>query len=122
MNFATFATFATFAGRAARWSGLWLACASQAACAAPTGAELEAQTRLRTRSLAATCTHCHGTDGRAVEGEANVKLAGLPADYTLTQLMAFRSGARPATIMHQLAKGYTSEQLAAIAAYFAAQK
>ena len=79
-------------------------------------------TTLRTRSLAATCAHCHGTDGHAVEGEALVKLAGLPQDYILTQLMAFRSGQRPATIMHQITKGYSQEQLETLALYFSRQK
>jgi cytochrome c553 len=78
--------------------------------------------RLRTRALAATCAQCHGTDGRAVEGEALVRLAGLPQDYLLSQLMAFRSGERKATIMHQITKGYSQEQLEALAKYFAAQK
>lgn len=77
---------------------------------------------LRTRSLAATCAQCHGTDGRAIEGEALSRLAGLPQDYLLTQLMAFRTGQRPATIMHQITRGYSQEQLETLAAYFAAQK
>jgi sulfide dehydrogenase cytochrome subunit len=34
----------------------------------------------------------------------------------------FQSGKRPATIMHQQAKGYTDQQLQLIAAYLAAQK
>ena len=78
--------------------------------------------RLRTRALAATCAHCHGTDGRAVEGEAMVRLAGLPAEYTLTQLLAFRTGDRKATIMHQITRGYSEQQLEEVAEYFAAQK
>jgi cytochrome subunit of sulfide dehydrogenase len=78
--------------------------------------------RLRSRALAATCATCHGTDGRAVEGEALIRLAGMPADYTLTQLLAFRTGQRPATIMHQITKGYSQEQLEEVAKYFAAQK
>jgi cytochrome subunit of sulfide dehydrogenase len=78
--------------------------------------------RLRLRSLAATCAHCHGTDGHAIEGLATIRLAGLPEDYTLSQLMAFRSGQRPATIMHQITKGYSQEQLEALARYFASQK
>ena len=77
---------------------------------------------LRTRALAATCAHCHGTDGRALEGEAMARLAGQTKDYLLTQLLAFRSGQRPATIMHQLTRGYSPEQLDALATYFAAQK
>ena len=78
--------------------------------------------RLRVRALAATCAQCHGTDGRAVEGQALVGLAGLQQDYLLKQLMAFRNGQRPATVMHQITRGYSPEQLETIAAYFAAQK
>lgn len=85
-------------------------------------ATADAQKRLHIRALAATCTHCHGTDGRAVEGESMVRLAGMPADYALTQLMAFRSGQRPATVMHQLTRGYTPEQLEQLAKYFASVK
>ena len=78
--------------------------------------------RLRTRALAATCAQCHGTDGRAVEGEALVRLAGMPKDYIFNQLLAFRTGQRPATIMHQITRGYSQEQLEEVATYFAAQK
>lgn len=74
----------------------------------------------RTRNLAATCAQCHGTDGRAVPGETMVRLAGLPRDYMAAQMRAFRDGQRPATVMHQLAKGYTDAQIDALAAYFAA--
>lgn len=77
---------------------------------------------LRTRALAATCAQCHGTDGHAVEGEAMIRLAGLREDYILTQLMAFRTGQRAATIMHQITRGYSQEQLETLAKYFAAQK
>lgn len=72
------------------------------------------------RSLAATCANCHGTNGRA-QG-AMVPLAGYPADRLIATLGDFRSGKRPATIMHQIAKGYTDPQIAAVAAFFAAQK
>jgi cytochrome c553 len=78
--------------------------------------------RLRTRALAATCAQCHGTDGHAVAGEPMVKLAGLPRQHLLTQLMAFRTGQRPATIMHQITRGYSQEQLEELSTYFAAQK
>jgi cytochrome c553 len=49
-------------------------------------------------------------------------LAGVAADKIVAQLNDFKSGAQPATIMHQIAKGYTDDQLRRIAAYFAAQK
>lgn len=88
---------------------------------AQTAPSPEAQ-RLYLRSLAATCAHCHGTEGRAVEGEALIPLAGRPRDYLLTQLMAFRTGDRKATIMHQITRGYSEQQLESLAAYFAAMK
>lgn len=77
---------------------------------------------LQLRALAATCANCHGTDGRAVDGAGNVALRGLGKDYIVKQMNAFRDGSRPATVMHQLAKGYTPEQIEQLAAYFAAQK
>ena len=42
--------------------------------------------------------------------------------YLLQQLKEFKAGNRPATIMHQHAKGYTDEQLELIAGYFAGMK
>jgi cytochrome c553 len=77
---------------------------------------------LRLASLAATCANCHGTRGFAVEGSVVPGLAGQPAAYLIEQVKAFRSGAKPATVMHQLAKGYSDAQIDAIAAYYAAQK
>ena len=78
--------------------------------------------QLYTRSLAATCANCHGTDGRTTPDSTVPALAGMPATYIAEQMKAFKSGARPATVMHQLAKGYSDEQIASIAAYFGAQK
>jgi cytochrome c553 len=49
-------------------------------------------------------------------------LAGLSAAYFVEQMNAFRDGKRQATIMHQIAKGYTDAQIAAMAQFFAAQK
>ena len=77
---------------------------------------------LYTKSLAATCANCHGTNGKVVSGSSVVGLAGLPADYISAQMKAFKSGARPATVMHQLAKGFSDAQIDQMAAYFAAQK
>lgn len=74
------------------------------------------------RVLAATCAACHGTDGRAAEGSAVPGLAGMPKDQMLVSLRAFRSGERPATIMHQLAKGYSDAQIDQLATWFAAQR
>ena len=71
--------------------------------------------------LAATCTGCHGTDGRTVGG-AIPALAGQPKEALLASLMAFKSGERSATVMTQLAKGYSDTDLERIAAFFAAQE
>ena len=80
----------------------------------------QAQDALQVRSWAAACANCHGTDGRAQPGmEA---LAGVSKDDIVKKMQDFKSGRKPATIMHQLAKGYTDEQIVAIAGYFAAQK
>lgn len=73
------------------------------------------------RSLAATCFTCHGTDGRSVGG-VPPSLAGQDRKYLLQTMKDFKAGKRPATIMHQQAKGYTDEQLEAIAGYFASVK
>ena len=72
------------------------------------------------RVWAAACANCHGTDGRAQPGMES--LAGKDKDEMLQKLLDFKSGRKPATLMHQLAKGYSDEQLAQISAYFAAQK
>lgn len=74
------------------------------------------------KSLAATCSNCHGTNGNAVPGSSVVSLAGLEQIYIVAQMKAFKLGTRPATIMHQLSKGYSDAQIEQIAAYFAAQK
>jgi cytochrome c553 len=73
------------------------------------------------RNLTASCAICHGTDGRAVTKDV-VPLAGLPREHIASQMRAFRDGQRPATVMHQIAKGYTDQQIDAMAAWFASQK
>jgi sulfide dehydrogenase cytochrome subunit len=73
------------------------------------------------RNLAASCFTCHGTEGNSVGG-VPPSLAGRERAELVQMLKDFKTGKRPATIMHQQAKGYTDEQLEAIAAYFARQK
>ncbi|WP_302173679.1 c-type cytochrome [uncultured Hydrogenophaga sp.] len=93
----------------------WLAAGTLLAAALGAHAQVN-----QVKVWAAACANCHGTDGRAQEGGFN--LAGQNKDDMLKKLLAYKKGERPATIMHQLAKGYTDEQLAQISAYFAAQK
>ena len=74
------------------------------------------------RNLASACAICHGTDGRPAPNAPLIPLAGLPRDHIATQMRAFRDGKRPATVMHQIAKGYNDAQIDAMAGWFAAQK
>lgn len=90
-----------------------------AAVAAP-GATISAGAR-----LAATCAACHGTDGAIRDGIGGAtlpRLAGQSQQALSASLHAFKSGTRPATIMTQIAQGYTGEQIELLSAYFAAQK
>ena len=72
------------------------------------------------RNLAATCANCHGTNGHSLGGMES--LASEPKDKLMQKLMDYKSGEKPATIMHQIVKGYSDAQLQLITAWFAAQK
>ncbi len=78
--------------------------------------------KLYTRSVAATCANCHGTDGHAQDDATVPGLAGMSADHIAAQMLAFRNGERQGTIMHQIAKGFSEEQTRLLAEYFAAQQ
>lgn len=88
-----------------------------AAFAAPVHAQADAS---RARDLAATCANCHGTGGKA-QGTVPA-IAGQSKADLVQKMNDFRDGKRQATIMHQLAKGYTPEQIDLIAGWFAQQK
>lgn len=70
---------------------------------------------------ASTCASCHGTNGVPL-GEIVPGLAGKSKDEIVTTMKEFKAGKRQATIMHQIAKGYSEQQIELLAAYFAAQK
>ena len=72
------------------------------------------------RSMASACAMCHGTEGRATSGSTVAALAGRPKDEIVQSMAQFKSGQKPATIMHQIAKGYSDAEIAALAAYFSA--
>ena len=72
------------------------------------------------RNLASNCANCHGTNGQSAGGIPS--LAGQRRDDLVRVMGEFREGKRPATIMHQLSKGYTPQQVELIADYFSAQK
>ena len=90
------------------------------------GLSANAQTQtaadLHKRATAAMCANCHGTDGRTVDGSAIPALVGMPKDYMIRQMQAFKDGSRPATVMHQITKGLTDAQIETISNYYAALK
>lgn len=73
------------------------------------------------RNLASACFTCHGTDGNSVQG-VPPSLASRAGAEIYQIMKEFQAGKRPATIMHQQARGYTDAQLKLIAAYFAQAK
>jgi sulfide dehydrogenase cytochrome subunit len=75
---------------------------------------------LQVRSMAGSCASCHGTHGVAEPGMDS--LAGMPKNELLKKMLDFKSGKKPATLMHQLSKGFSDAQLEQLAGYFAALK
>ena len=69
------------------------------------------------RNLAATCITCHGKNATGTG-----TLDGMPKNQIVQTMKDFKSGARPATLMHQLAKGYTEQQVELLAEHFSQQK
>jgi sulfide dehydrogenase cytochrome subunit len=72
------------------------------------------------RTLAASCAACHGSNGNAVAGSA--VLAGIDGAYFVAQMLAFKDGSRPATVMHRHAKGINVDEINLLAVHFSQQK
>ena len=72
------------------------------------------------RSIAANCANCHGTNG--VSQGVIPSLAGQSKADLVRKMQDFKAGRTPSTILTQLAKGYTDEQIDLAATFFAAQK
>ena len=67
-------------------------------------------------ALSQACTSCHGLNG--VSAGAIPTIAALPADDIVAKLVAFREQTADATIMNRIARGYTDDEIAALADYF----
>jgi cytochrome c553 len=65
---------------------------------------------------AASCLGCH--PATADDGPVPA-LAKFPAAQIVTALQAYRSGTRPATVMDRIAKGFSDEEIDAIAKWYA---
>lgn len=68
--------------------------------------------------LAGTCLNCHVSDPKLATSIPVI--AGKPEAVLKAQLLAYKSSQAPAgtTIMNRLAKGYSDDEVAALAAYF----
>jgi sulfide dehydrogenase cytochrome subunit len=69
---------------------------------------------------AASCSGCHSAGTTAASSVA--RLYGRDANEIVTAMNAFRDGSLPATVMNRIAKGFSDDELRAIAAWLAAQK
>lgn len=79
-----------------------------------TASDLTAE-RIYHLSLAATCANCHGTGGVSVAGNDMPKINELTHTQIAEILRQYKSGEKTGTIMPQIAKGYTEEQIDIIA-------
>jgi len=72
------------------------------------------------RTIASACFGCHGA-GNASGAAIPPIILGAPAAYIETSMKAFRDGTRPSTIMQRIAKGYSDDDIAAVAQYLSMQ-
>jgi len=79
-----------------------------------------AQTSDPGRNVAASCASCHGANGVSQPGMP--ALAGRSKDELVRKMQDFKSGRVASTIMGQIAKGYSDEQIDLAADFFARQK
>ena len=68
---------------------------------------------------AASCLGCHSV---AADDNPVLPLGSFTAEQIVTAMQAFRSGARPATVMDRVAKGFSDEEIKAIAQWYARSK
>jgi sulfide dehydrogenase cytochrome subunit len=66
------------------------------------------------------CSGCHPTSARVTSPV--VRLAGLERAVIVRAMQEFRVGQRPGTVMDRIARGFTDDEIQAIAAWYAEQK
>jgi cytochrome c553 len=69
---------------------------------------------------AVSCSGCHPTSSRV--SSPVPRLAGQDRAAIVRAMQEFRSGQRAGTVMDRIAKGFTDDEIQALAAWFAAQK
>lgn len=71
--------------------------------------------------LANTCAGCHGTHGNS-QGPATPTITGISEDYFIDAMQAYQNDEGNPTVMNRIAKGYTEEEIQAMADFFSSQK
>ena len=69
---------------------------------------------------AASCSSCHSN--AAATASPITRLYGRNAAETATAMAGFRDGSVPSTVMGRIAKGFSDDEVRAIAAWLAEQK
>ena len=69
---------------------------------------------------ASSCSGCHPAS-QSVDTPVK-RLIGRKPEEIVAAVKAFRSGEKPATIMDRIAKGFTDDEIKAIADWYGAQK
>jgi len=69
---------------------------------------------------AASCSGCHPSSARV--SSPVPRLTGMDRAAIVKAMQDFRSGQRAGTVMDRIAKGFTDEEIQAIAAWYASQK
>jgi sulfide dehydrogenase cytochrome subunit len=69
---------------------------------------------------ASSCSGCHPV-ARSIDTPVKRLVGANPADM-VAAMQAYRSGQRPGTVMDRIAKGFTDDEIKAIADWYAAQK
>lgn len=81
----------------------------------------QASPAIEPSALAASCSNCHGTDGRSPGSIPSI--AGIPYPVIKAKLEAFKISPAPdATVMPRLMRAYDAEQIEQLARYFSAIK
>ena len=71
-------------------------------------------------SGASSCSGCHAAS-TTIETPV-LPLGGRNPGDIVAAMLAFRSGQRPASVMDRIAKGFSDDEIKAIAAWYGAQK
>ncbi len=69
---------------------------------------------------AASCSGCHAASAKI--DTPVPRIVGRNPDEIIAAMLAFRSGERPSTVMGRIAKGFSDDEIRAIAIWLAAQQ